>query len=414
MSPRCFAWEKYLVTAALLLVGVSAWLTVHRHERYVFADVTHADLYQLHDMARVEAFVPRGKDRLEIQVANFGDRAWSVGLQGGEARRVDGAFPVLDLKPGRHDYHVRGEQSGRELRLWVESVAAIPRPIVGGVSLPIAPDARYGIADFALPPSAMPARSLARAKELNAAAGVKAELPSIEKVKRIAAYLHGQLEPHRGPPSPHMRKLDGYGQYEAAMAGRSGVRCANHAEIYAFMASAAGVPTRIIDIAGRKGGVDLGAHTFTESYLLEQNQWAFVDLQLHLAGVREPGGRYLSGADILEHNLRLSGPRDLVAHHLVGSNVEDRAFGEANSLVAKLVPGTGTLIYHWASALRFTPVERLERLLLAPEPGYSLASRESRVRVRLLMTYLAALGVLVWLVLRVRHHLRRRSCHAKG
>jgi hypothetical protein len=209
-----------------------------------------------------------------------------------------------------------------------------------------------------------------------------------------------------------MRRLDGLGQLEEALAGRSEVFCANQVEIFAVLATAAGVPTRIVDVAGRLRDLDLGAHAFNECYLADRGQWAYVDLQLDLALPESADGRALNGIDLLMRAIG-SGGEGATILRLAGGSAERVALSEVGERLDAFLPPSATLVYLWSAADRFSPWRRLERLFLRPQPSFSLSESDSGALRALLGLHLGlgAAGLSFFLLLR---RARSRSAGRKG
>ena len=62
--------------------------------------------------------------------------------------------------------------------------------------------------------------------------------------------------------------------YKLFTAGKGKGFCENKALVYYLFANAAGVKTRLVDVAGRFGPLKLTGHYFCESWLPETNAWA--------------------------------------------------------------------------------------------------------------------------------------------
>ncbi len=171
--------------------------------------------------------------------------------------------------------------------------------IANNFSIPLVSSTPFSLNDFTYPREDLPRDQLRSTEKMIAEMGVISDDSSSTKVHKIASALHQKLIPARGPPSPIMRHLSGFEQYQATIDGQSKVHCANHAEIFAHFATVAGVPTRLVDVGGTFNGVPAAAHAFAESYIEEQNTWAYVDMQLNVAMVSGINGRLLNGIDVL-------------------------------------------------------------------------------------------------------------------
>ena len=80
--------------------------------------------------------------------------------------------------------------------------------------------------------------------------------------------------------------------------GESPGWCENRALVYYLFANAAGVPTRLVDLAGKFGPLKLTGHYFCESFDPVQTKWYFVDPMSSVAHVTDPSGRLLDTLDL--------------------------------------------------------------------------------------------------------------------
>lgn len=151
-------------------------------------------------------------------------------------------------------------------------------------------------------------------------------------------------------------------------AGRGKIWCSQHAKIYGFFANLAGLPTRLISLAGRIDNVITTGHAFAESYLADSGTWAKVDTSLNKLLVLNSAGRPLNSAEVYQA---------IVAGHLEGLTVralregiivsEPYADGAAADAFY-FTPGAN-LVYHPARA---RTQSALAGYLFQPEYTYSL------------------------------------------
>ncbi|MEQ8483730.1 MAG: transglutaminase-like domain-containing protein [Pseudomonadales bacterium] len=250
---------------------------------------------------------------------------------------------------------------------------------------------RYSIRDFAAPPSEWPENEVRQAEEILASLGLIDSMTARDKILRIAAHLHNELDQHRGSPEPFMRRSSAWQQYVSAIGGRSRVYCSNFAEIFAFFASVAGVPTRLVDVRGHLADVPLAAHAFNEAYDSDSNQWMYVDLQLSVGAILTASGRALNGVDILLRR-QASNQHDLIVKGLARGKISNEPISEFSEMVNFFIPSEATLVYLWASANRFSVADRALRLMIYPQPAVSIRQSRPNSTLRLLPSYIGAVG----------------------
>ena len=68
--------------------------------------------------------------------------------------------------------------------------------------------------------------------------------------------------------------------------------------MYYLFANAAGVKTRLVDIAGKFGPLKLTGHYFCESWASEEACWFYVDPTMRIANIRTPQGKPLNFLEV--------------------------------------------------------------------------------------------------------------------
>ena len=381
----------YRVELALLVVilgslGPAAWMTIHREAGYDVVFHGYQDLQAMADRARVTGLAV-GDGALTLRIEGGAAPDWTLAGDTRDAGAVPGTPGSLrlPLRPGAERYEALSG-AGERLTLSTISGDDVPEPLVNNLSLPLARDLPFATGDFVIEPAELDPAEVAEAERLLRDMGVKPGDSARDRVVAIAGYLHRALYPHRGQPSPAMRRLSGFGQFQEALAGRSEIYCANHAEIFAFFANVAGVPTRLVDVGRTFDGLPVAAHAFAESYLPEQGGWAYVDLQLHVGLLADRQGRVLNGLDVLHRSAtgNWDGLQPVVLPGPADGGTRDPAL--VFDLVQLFVPPEATLTYLWGTPDRYAPLHRLARLLAVPQPAYSLAAPAADARWRLTLT----------------------------
>lgn len=408
MKVACFRGEWLLILVTVTLAAAALWMTIKRAEGYDVIFRSYAELYALSDVPRIRGFDRIADDTIEVHLT--GGAAGQIvpaPVGAGDARQR------LRLRPGKHRYQVGTTASGDPLEVTIAWGPNVPVPMIGDSGLAIGEPSPYSPADFVPSPGMYLRDELEHAQQRMRQADIGPHEPVVARAQKLAVYLHDLLLPHRGVPKPHMRQLSGYRQLEEALAGRSGVYCANHSEIFTFFATAVGVPARMVDVAGQLDGIALGAHSFVEVYAPGQEGWMYLDLQMGIAGVSDAAGRFLNGAALLQRMAQNS-TSDLTVHRIRDGELRQQPYASAQAHLQTFLNPESTLVYLWATQERFSPLQRLKRLLVKPRPGYTLKSSREGARVRITMTYLALLGMTGWMVLRGLHLTGRCGCRPRS
>ncbi len=117
---------------------------------------------------------------------------------------------------------------------------------------------------------------------------------TLEKIEAVSTYLFSLVQPHEGMPAAAATLRSGLQVFDA-MAKGNAMWSDGVARAYVTVANAAGVPSRLVHLTA-PGGVD---RWFAESYVGEQERWAFVDLRYRKLYVEDWSGEVVSAADLL-------------------------------------------------------------------------------------------------------------------
>lgn len=372
-----------------LLVGIAAlapavWMTLNRAEDF---DVDFRSYYELQSSfgATIQNlhFDGEGELTVKIKSASGSPQTSTIELESGIAHHKDALVSLSTVYGG-------GDTT-----------------LLNNVSLPFRGNFNFSMDDFVLEVTDQDSVKTEAIQRVIDDAGVSKGAPALEVIEKLSAYLHKELFPHRGLPSAAMRRLDGLEQYIEATSGRAEVYCANQAEIFAYFANAAGVPTRLVDVGGVFEGFSIAEHAFAESFVAELGGWVYVDLQLNIAYVTDLRGKPLNGIDILIRHATNS-DSDLYAYVIENGTVVKRSYSTVEEMSRIFIPPEATLMYLWGTQDRYSLLNRVMRLMLRPQPGFSLRVSGAGTYWRLFFSYLAVLGLGVWSMSTVLT-LRRKS-----
>lgn len=129
-------------------------------------------------------------------------------------------------------------------------------------------------------------------------ADIAAAGSSLERAERVFLFVAGKLEGAGGTPSDAVQAASPLETYKLLTSGQGKGFCENRALVYYLFANAAGVRTRLVDMAGKLGPLKLTGHYFCESWIPEAGRWMYVDPQSGITGVRDPAGRLLHAVGV--------------------------------------------------------------------------------------------------------------------
>ncbi len=151
-------------------------------------------------------------------------------------------------------------------------------------------------------------------------AEAKADVPALARAERVFLFVADKLKDSGGTPSDAVQAASPLETYKLLSSGRGMGFCENKALVYYLFANAAGVKTRLVDMAGKLGPLKLTGHYFCESWIPEEGGWAFVDPQSGIASIRDPEGRLL-------HSVGVKKAFNAGAFALCALRLYDRSFG---------------------------------------------------------------------------------------
>jgi hypothetical protein len=195
---------------------------------------------------------------------------------------------TLDIKTiDREFYLKRGMQFPRDIQL-----LNTPVPVGKFTRHPVS----YWVDDYAY----MGAAALAEADRLlDEEAGIQAEDTEHVRMEKIIHFLRTSWVNAGGVPKDDYRWMNPLQIFQELRDGRGKGWCTQNAQIFAFFANRAGVPTRFVYGATVQDNVVVyNGHSWNECYLSDQNRWVYVDPQAIVIGVFDSQGRALNSADV--------------------------------------------------------------------------------------------------------------------
>ncbi len=123
------------------------------------------------------------------------------------------------------------------------------------------------------------------------------DAPALEKAELVFLFVMDSIKDSGGTPDDRLQAASPLETYER-LTGEGKGFCENRALVYYLFANAAGVPTRLIDVAGKFGPLKLTGHYFCESFIPETGAWIYVDPQFGAARAVHLKDRLLNTLDL--------------------------------------------------------------------------------------------------------------------
>ncbi|MBS1646902.1 MAG: hypothetical protein JST67_06135 [Bacteroidetes bacterium] len=253
---------------------------LHRFEGYLYTDaLTYNEFYFVKEKPHIQGFQSFSEDSLLIKLMpETNENSWRIQDTNG-TYFYKGHQPVLKLRQGKQRYHIYLKNSTINIDMQVEYKPEDNYTYVSMCSIPIIENTLYPIDHWTKLPSNVSQPEIDEVKKiLRQEVLISDSSSSLEKTSKIGAYLIKKLHPHEGDPTGNMKSLTPYQQFVSACQNKNKIDCADYADIYFMFANCAGVPTRRIGIAGWVDYITTSGHVVNESYIIEKQKWAFVDL----------------------------------------------------------------------------------------------------------------------------------------
>lgn len=198
-----------------------------------------------------------------------------------------------------------------------------------------------------------------------------------------------------GIPTDELQQASPLRTYDLMRGGTAKGWCENSALVYYLFANAAGVATRLVDMAGKFGPLKLTGHYVCESWIPEKAIWCYVDPQFRIAFVTNPDGQLLTTLDIK----RLA-DTGMLAHCLIrhfdddsGALIDRDAKGFDQS-VRDYLRGDIVLAYKFGYA-RSRDFSRLLHYLFYPTLLYATFPVPKLYRIKKLLLWIAMAAAMV-------------------
>ncbi|MEO8168232.1 MAG: transglutaminase domain-containing protein [bacterium] len=127
--------------------------------------------------------------------------------------------------------------------------------------------------------------------------------PTFARMEKLIPYLRRKLKDSGGVPKDDERWMNAWVLYNELACGTGKGWCTQNAQSYVFWANRAGIATRFVFGARTQDNtIVYTGHSWAESFIPEQNRWAFVDLSQGEMYITDKNGQVLNTADIFHMN----------------------------------------------------------------------------------------------------------------
>ena len=134
---------------------------------------------------------------------------------------------------------------------------------------------------------------------------INMDAPTLERSEQVFRFVMDRIKNSGGRPTDEVQAASPLKTYEMLVSGEGKGWCENNALVYYLFANAAGINTRLVDIAGKFGPLKLTGHYFCESWIPEEASWCYVDPQSSIANIANPEGHHITTLELKKiHDVR--------------------------------------------------------------------------------------------------------------
>jgi hypothetical protein len=311
----CSLWISCTITALCFAVTLVIFAKSYCDPRWRVFDcnsrqATELDIYAVSDVPVISGTRIVGSRKLRIEFTPpVKTRSWEIKDNSDGRLLSKGPYPDIQFP----------DSATNITYLLIPEGVTLPRDI--SILISFYPKENYHKAGLSWPdnyftPSSSLHFSLKRPYSLDEWAGLPDTDPEVTEAKRILAGKVDTIAPVRaraeqvfrfvmheirnsgGTPTDRVQNASPLETYRMLRDGTGKGWCENRALVYYLFANAAGIKTRLVDIAGKFGPLKLTGHYFCESWLPDQSSWFLVDPMSGAASVMNAKGRLLSTLDI--------------------------------------------------------------------------------------------------------------------
>jgi len=293
----------------LLITCANVYVFLNRDGFTYVKQSTYTELYPLTGDPEVCELKTVNDSSIRIITANPSDKMtnWKIITDSLAPITQNASSPEFILQKGIHEYAIFTKEFPDTIRIKAEYVvkdsntendkARKPGITIYKADMPVIGQAantdRWN--DNEIPVSATEKDSIK--KILEDSIGIRETETTVEKIKKIGAFLGYRLLNGGGLPPKGVRALSIFGQYRAVCSGQK-IWCGNYALVFNLFARAANIRSRDISISRFYGGVEGNLHVFNEYYIPEQRSWAAIDLMFNNIGYVNAAGKLLNAVEV--------------------------------------------------------------------------------------------------------------------
>jgi hypothetical protein len=303
----------------IVFFGASIYVFLSREWESSFYPTSYATLYYPLDVPTILEWKVMDRDRMQLNLGCTREvHEWKILTDGGKEQKGVGMNPSFRLDTTFSELHVyrlipspAGACQDVEVsvRFYSKEYYAChgmehEDVYVVRANVPCGRFEQYALADWTDDYRYVGKEDLAKVDQLlKEEVGIRPGDPALLRMEKLFPYLRKKLKGMGGVPKDDERWMNPWVLYNSLTDGTGKGWCTQYAQMWVFWANRAGIATRFVFGARTEDNtIVYTGHAWGESFIPEQNRWAFVDLsQGHLC-ITNRSGEVLNSAELFHLN----------------------------------------------------------------------------------------------------------------
>jgi len=303
----------------LLLLVINLYVFFTREWESSFSPTSYATLYYPLDIPTIREWKLVDRNRIQLDLACTNEiTEWKILTDGGKEQTASGMKPSFRIDTTFSELHTYKlipvtQQAIQPIEISIrfygkEFYASLGMKHVDvyvvRANVPCGEFEQYSVNDWVDDYRYVGEAGLAEVSRiLHDEVGIRDADPTFVRMEKLAPYLRRKLKGAVGVPKDDERWMNPYRLYCEMVAGTGKGWCTQHAQVWVFWANRAGIPTRFVFGARTQDNtIVYTGHAWAESYIREQNRWAFVDMSQGELYITNKEAQVLNTAELFHLN----------------------------------------------------------------------------------------------------------------
>ena len=304
---------------SFLLLVFNLYVFFTREWESSFSPTSYATLYYPLDIPTIRSWELIDRNRIQLNLALTNEVAeWNVLTDGGKEQTATGSKPSFRIDTTFSQLHTYKlipvttqpmQPIEISIRFYGEEFYASQGMkhddvYIVRANVPCGEFEQYSVNDWVDDYRYVGEKDLAEVDRiLHDEVGIREADPTFTRMEKLMPYLRKKLAGSGGVPKDDERWMNPWVLYSEMAAGTGKGWCTQNAQVWVFWANRAGIPTRFVFGARTQDNtIVYTGHSWAESYIREQNRWAFTDITQAELFVTDKLGQVLNTAELFHLN----------------------------------------------------------------------------------------------------------------